>query len=280
MPRRRLPASLFLGGAMLVLLLGAALAAGWVLDPMDAFPLSAPPAQPPSSAHPFGTDSAGRDLLAVIAFGTWNTLLIGLVGGGLGVAAGTLLGLFSGYMRGAVDAVVGCVVDVMLTIPPLLILVTVVATLETRLSVETMALAIAALSWMKPARQIRAQTLSLREAGYVATARISGLGPAGIVLREILPNLLPYVAASGVTTVAAAILASIGLEAIGLGPPREPTLGMTIYWMMHHSAFLQGMWWWVAAPIAVLIVLFVGLFLVTSGLDALANPRLGREGQA
>jgi peptide/nickel transport system permease protein len=272
--------SLAIGLMLIALLVLIAVAGPHLVSADGAFPLAAIPGQAPSLEYPFGTDSAGRDLLAVIVVGIGNTLIIGLVGGGAGVMIGTLLGLTAGYLRGTFDAVASVAIDVMLTVPPLLILVTVVATLDSRLSVETMAVAIAALSWMKPARQVRAQTLSLREAQYVATARISGLSPIRIILFEIAPNLIPYIAATAVTTVSAAILASIGLEAIGLGPPREPTLGMTIYWLMYHSAFMQGMWWWIVSPIAVLIFLFVGLFLVASGLDVVANPRLRQEQQS
>jgi peptide/nickel transport system permease protein len=91
-----------------------------------------------------------------------------------------------------------------------------------------------------------------------------------------MPNLLPFLGANLVVAISQAVLASIGLEALGLGSPSEPTLGMTIYWMMNGSAFLLGLWWWIVEPIAVLIVLFVGLFLITSGLDEIANPRLRR----
>ena len=91
------------------------------------------------------------------------------------------------------------------------------------------------------------------------------------------PNLLPFLVSSFVTAVSAAILASVGLEAMGLGPQNEPTLGMTIFWIMEFSAFLQGLWWWILPPVAILIVLFVGLYLVNAGLDELANPRLRRR---
>jgi peptide/nickel transport system permease protein len=77
--------------------------------------------------------------------------------------------------------------------------------------------------------------------------------------------------------VAQAVLASIGLEALGLGTPAEPTLGMTIYWLMNESAFLLGLWWWILEPVAVLVILFVGLYLATAGLDEFANPRVRRN---
>nr|MEC9421057.1 ABC transporter permease [Pseudomonadota bacterium] len=82
---------------------------------------------------------------------------------------------------------------------------------------------------------------------------------------------------SFVTAVSAAVLASIGLEAMGLGPQNAPTLGMSIYYMMNFSAFLLKLWWWIIPPIAALIILFVGLYLINTGLDELANPRLRRR---
>jgi peptide/nickel transport system permease protein len=98
-----------------------------------------------------------------------------------------------------------------------------------------------------------------------------------IIFRELLPNLLPYLAASLVGAVSSAILASIGLEALGLGPMDSPTIGMTIYWVIFHSALLLGMWWWFLPPILAIILLFLGLFGLSAGLDEWANPRLRRS---
>ena len=128
-----------------------------------------------------------------------------------------------------------------------------------------------------PARQIRAQALVLRGAPYVVMARLGGMRGPEIVLREMLPNLLPFLMASFVLALAQAILASVGLEALGLGAQDEPTLGMTVYWMMSYSAFVRGFWWWIAAPIVALCLVFVALYLVTAGLDEIANPRLKRR---
>ena len=105
-------------------------------------------------------------------------------------------------------------------------------------------------------------------------ARLNGASAMRIIFLEMMPNLLPYLSASLVVAVAQAVLASVGLEALGLGTPSEPTLGMTIYWLMNESAFLLGLWWWILAPITVLVILFVGLYLLTVGIDELANPRL------
>jgi peptide/nickel transport system permease protein len=105
-------------------------------------------------------------------------------------------------------------------------------------------------------------------------ARLSGRGGFAIIFTEMMPNLLPYLGAALVAAVAGAILASVGLEALGLGPRDEPTLGMTIYWLISEGAFLRGLWWWIVEPVAVLVVLFVALYLLVIGLDEFANPRL------
>jgi peptide/nickel transport system permease protein len=103
------------------------------------------------------------------------------------------------------------------------------------------------------------------------------MGGMGIIFREMMPNLLPYLGASLVGAVTAAIFASMGLAALGLGPLREPTLGVTIYWVINQSAFLRGLWWWGAVPIGIVALIFVMLFLISIGLDEVANPRVRRE---
>jgi peptide/nickel transport system permease protein len=247
-----------------------------VVDVTTAAPLSAPAASPPSEIYPLGSDPQGRNLLAVMIEGTWLTIRTGVIAGTLGVALGGALGLVSGYFGGMLDKIVTWCVDVLLTVPAILFLVMISAVLKTGLTSVGMALIIAALAWRRPARQVRSQMLVMRSAGYVDMAKLSGVGTLRIIFLEIAPNLLPFLVSSFVTAVSAAILASVGLEAMGLGPQNEPTLGMTIFWIIEFSAFLRGLWWWILPPVAILIVLFVGLYLVNAGLDELANPRLRR----
>ena len=116
----------------------------------------------------------------------------------------------------------------------------------------------------------------MRERGYVQVARLNGVGDLELILKEVLPNLLPYIAASFVATVSWAILATIGLEALGLGPQNEYTLGMMIYWAQFYGAILRGFWWWWAPPIVMIVLIFVGLFFTSAGLDQLVNTRLRR----
>lgn len=247
-----------------------------MVDVSKAAPLSAGPDMRPSSEYPLGTDSAGRQMLAVMVKGTPTTLQIGLIAGALGLVVGTILGFTAGYFGGVVDSVIRTLADVALTVPALAVLVVIASVITKTLSPEILALIIASLAWMFPTRTIRSQVLTMRERAYVEVARLSGLNNFEIIFKELMPNLLPYLAASFVGAVGAAILAAIGLETLGLGPQSEPTLGMTIYWARYYNALPRGMWWWWAPPVVVIILLFIGLFMVSAGLDQIANPRSRR----
>ena len=210
--------------------------------------------------------------------GTPLTLQIGFIAGFLGVGMGTILGFVSAYYRGKIDTLIRSIVDIGLTVPGLLVLIIIAVSLKKTLTVHQMALIVAALAWLHPTRTIRAQVLSLRERGYVEVARLSGMNGPEIIVKELMPNLLPYLAATLVNAVSSAILASIGLEVLGLGPVDAPTLGMTLYWVNYNAALINGWWWWWLAPLLIILIVFLGLFFLTVGLDEIANPRLRRAG--
>lgn len=227
----------------------------------------------PSWDHPLGTESNGRDMLAVLLVGAPRSLRIGLIAAGIGMGVGILLGFTAGFMGGWIDSVIRTISDSVITIPSLAVLIVISAYVR-QVSVENMGLLLALFAWPGPTRLIRAQVLSMREHGYVQMARLSGASTFDIMFKEMMPNLLPYLAASLTGNVSGAILAATGLEVLGLGPTRIPTLGMTIFYAIRAAAIIRGMWWWWGVPIAALIVIFSGLFLMTIGLDEIANPRL------
>ncbi len=265
--------TLVAGGAMILFLLLFGIVGSAFVTPKQADVGAGRPARPPDFQHLLGTDQQGRDVLANVIYGTPATLKIGLIAGAIGVAVGTLLGLAGGFMGGAVDVVVRLMTDVFLTIPSLMVLV-VIAAMFSGVSIVQMGIIIALWAWMWPARTVRAQVLTTRERMYVHVARLNGMNTPKIIIQEVMPNLMPFLAASFVGTVAAAILASIGLSALGLGPQNEASLGLTIYWAIFYGALIRQLWWWFLPPIIITIILFVGLFMTTAGLDRIANPRL------
>jgi len=232
---------------------------------------------PPDAAHLLGTDTQGRDVLAALVAALPQTLKIGLLAGLLGLGVGGLLGLLAGYLRGLSDVVIRTTADVVMTIPAIAVLVLVATNVRT-MTVGLMAVIVAGLAWMYPTRAIRAQTLSLRELTYIDMARLNGIGGLRLVMTELLPNLAPYFAASFVTAVSTAMLATVGLEALGLGPQNQLTLGMMLYWAQYYGAVLRGMWWWWLPPVAAIALIFIGLLAVSAGMDRLLNARTRQDG--
>ncbi len=259
------------GAVLLLSLLGARL-----VDAANGIFGAVQPSQSPSAEHALGTDSQGRDVLTMLVLGTPQTFRIGLIAGVVGVCIGLVCGLVAGYLGGVVDATIRVISDSLMTVPGIAILL-VIAINVGHMTVELMGLTVAALSWMYPTRQIRAQVLSIRELPFIAVARASGASELEMLFGEIMPNLLPYIAASFVGATSGAMLASVGLEALGLGTNDVHTLGTMIYWAQKYSAVLRGQWWWFGPPIAMIATIFIGLFFVSAGIDRFANPRLRQQ---
>lgn len=222
---------------------------------------------------PLGTDGAGRDLMALLIVGTPNTLMIGAIASLIGMSTGIFLGFTAGFIGGRTDDVIRILSDVMITIPPLLILV-VFQSAFGDVSLLMMAVLIAGFMWQSPTRLIRAQVLSMRESGYVKMAQLSGASVWHIMFREMMPNLVPYLFGSFIANVTTAIVTAVGLEVLGLGPQRIPTLGRVIYDAINSGALIQNLWWWWGLPTALLAIMFIALLLVNLGLDEISNPRL------
>ena len=264
------------GLTLLVLITLFALVGPLVINVEMAQIGAAVPRQRPGAEYLLGTDVQGRDILAALVLATPQTLKIGFFAGVMGLGLGTILGLLAGYFRGWTDTVIRTLADVVMTIPGIAVLV-LVATNVRSMTVALMAVIVAGLAWMYPTRTIRAQTLSMRERPYVDIARLNGVGGVELVFTEIFPNLPPYIAASFVTAVSSAMLATIGLEALGLGPQNELTLGMMIFWAQYYGAILRNLWWWWVPPVAMMALIFIGLLMTSTGMDRLVNRRLRVE---
>jgi len=224
-------------------------------------------------AHPLGTDGGGRDLLALLIIGAPNTLFVGLLASLIGMTIGIFLGFSAGFIGGRTDDTIRVLADVMITIPPLLILVVFQSSFGD-VSLTMMALLIAGFVWQSPTRLIRAQVLSMKQSGYVQMAQLSGASTFHIMFREMMPNLVPYLFGSFIASVTTSIVTAVGLEVLGLGPQRIPTLGRTIYEAINAGALIQNLWWWWGLPTLLLATMFIGLLLINLGLDEVSNPRL------
>lgn len=235
------------------------------------------PRQPPGETALLGSDSLGRSIASQMGEAVPNSLQVGLIAAFLGTMIGALIGFSSGYFGGVVDGVLRILIDVFLSVPSLLFLI-LIASLLRGVSVQVMAIIIGLFAWAWPARQVRAQVLSLKERGFVQVSRLSGMSGLEIIFRELMPHMLPWLGANFVNAFIAAILSESGLSILGLGPQREMTLGMMIYWALSYGALLQNLWWWWFIPVITLMALFLALYLIHIGLEEVSNPRLRKQG--
>ncbi|MFT5196036.1 MAG: peptide/nickel transport system permease protein [Cellvibrionaceae bacterium] len=248
------------------------------IDQDHAYALAVKSKQAPSWEYPFGTDFFGRDMVAVMVVGTWQTALIGVLAGGIGTIIGVVLGFISAYFGGIVDMAIKGISQILIPIPVFLIQVVIAGSLDKRdVTIYTMAFIVVLLAWMGPTLVMRSQVLSMKERPYVAVARLSGVGDLGIIFTEILPNLLPFIIAQFVNQVFAAVFASFYLAVLGLGPLREPLLGNIIWAAMGQGAFFNGWWWWPIFPAIGLTLILGSLAMINMGLDELSNPRVRRS---
>lgn len=242
-----------------------------------AYPLSVRSKQPPSLQYPLGTDFFGRDLYVAMVVGLKETATIGLLASILSTLIGVILGFVSAYFGGLLDTIIKGVCQILTPIPALLIQVIIAGSLDKRdVTIYTMAFVVVLLAWMGPTLVIRSQVLTMKERQFVSVAKLSGMGDLGIIFAEILPNLLPFIAASFVNQVFVAVYASFYLAVLGLGPLREPLLGNTIWAAQAQSAFFNNWWWWPLFPALALVLILGSLALINMGMDELANPRVRR----
>ena len=259
-----------IGLAVLCLLALTALFAG-VLFPRDPLSIVGPALLPPFSdaSLPLGTDRLGRDVLAELVHGARASLAVGIAAAVVALVVGSLIGTLAGFAGGLVDEALMRVVDAFQIVPAFLLALAFVSVIGASLPVVVLAIALGA--WTGPARLARAEVLSIRERDYVAAARVIGMRPLEIALREILPNALPPVLALSSVIVASSILVEAALSFLGLSDPNIVTWGSMIAEgrnVLRSAPFLSIM------PGIALMVTVLGVYLFSEGLaDVLAKRR-------
>lgn len=229
---------------------------------------------PPSWDHLLGTTSIGQDIFWFLVFSIRNSLTLGvLVGVGVTIIA-TAIGLSAGYIGGNYERAVMLVVDSFITIPLLPILIILGALIRGNSSFLTVGFIIMIFGWAWGARTIRSMALTLREREFINMAKFSGASTFDILLREVFPYVTAYMLVAFINTVLFAINTEATLAVIGLSKVEVPTLGSIIFWALNYNALFTGNYVWLVAPIVATIVLFLGLFLASTGFNqAFANRR-------
>src|SRR6266446_10799669 len=249
--------------------------------PANFYPLPLPP----SAAHWLGTTVFAQDVWSQLLTSTQATLFVGLLAAAIATVLSVLIGVSAGYLGGSADEGLSLLANVFLAIPGLPLLIVIASYVPSAgSSIVLVAAIIAVTTWAYSARTLRAQTLSLRNRDFVELAMVSGEGRVRIILVEVLPNLIPIVAASFLFTSLAAISAYIVIAFLGLaGSPTSSPPGLWNWGEMLREGFANnairgGWWWWWAPPGLCVALLGTGLALLNFGIDEFINPRLRAAG--
>jgi len=223
-----------------------------------------------------GTDHLGRDIWSRIVHGVKISLAIGLAAAIASSFIGVVVGVIAGYVGGTTDELLMRLVDILLCLPVLPLLIVLVYMYGT--NVWYIVILIAVFGWQGLSRVIRSQVLSLREAAFVECATASGASRTYIMVRHLVPNVLPIVLSDFVLSVPGGIMTEAGLSFIGFGDPSTPTWGreFNIMWT-EGAAFAHFAWWWIIPPAVAITLLCLAFVFLGHAVDEIVNPKLRRR---
>lgn len=230
--------------------------------------------QPPSLAHPLGTDFQGRDIWAQIVHGGKDVLIVAGITGLISTAIAVILGSLSAVLAGIFDSFIMWLTDIWLTIPHFPVLAVLAAFVKLD-NVWLLAFILSFLAWPTLARAVRAQVLSLKQRDYVEAARALDLGTRHIILAEILPNMMSYLAISLVFSMTAAIYAQVALVYLGLVPFATNNWGVMLSLAWTRGAiYYRDALLYIMAPVMAIALFQLSLVWLTRSLEEVFNPRL------
>jgi peptide/nickel transport system permease protein len=246
--------------------------------PNDSFVV--PPDVPPSPEYWMGTTSRGQELFWLLSFSIRNSLLFGITVAVLSRVLALVIGLVAGYSGGLVDRVLISINDTFIVIPLFPILVLFYFVLRDHMSWGLLALMMACLGWSYDARLIRSVALGLRTREFTETGIFSGMTMRQILVEEHLPYVLPIVFSTTMNNINWSIGLEVTLSVLGFTDINTPTIGVLIYWANQHTALVSGVWWWIFFPVLMVVMTFIGLFLLAVSMNEYIDPRsrLGRTG--
>ncbi|GLQ10160.1 peptide ABC transporter [Devosia yakushimensis] len=231
------------------------------------------PDQPPSAQYWFGTNSRGQDLFWQLSAAFRNSIMFGITVAVLSRIISITVGLASGYVGGWVDRVLMFINDIFVAVPIFPVLVLFYFVLRNNMDSFTLALIMACFGWPYDARLIRSVALGLKHREFTRHAIFAGMSTRKVLLEEHLPYVMPIV----FSTFMANMLWSIGLEVtlavLGFTNINNPTVGTVLYWANNHSAMVVGVWWWIVIPVILIVMTFLGLFLLAVSMNEYIDPR-------
>jgi len=231
------------------------------------------PDQPPSPQYWFGTNSRGQDLFWQLSAAFRNSLIFGITVAVLSRIISITVGLLSGYIGGWVDRALMFVNDIFVAVPIFPILVLFYFVLRNNMDSFTLALIMACFGWPFDARLIRSVALGLKHREFTRHATFAGMSTPKILLEEHLPYVMPIVFATFMNNMLWSIGLEVTLAVLGFTNLNNPTIGTVLYWANSHSAMVVGVWWWIVIPVILIVMTFLGLFLLAVSMNEYIDPR-------
>ena len=267
------------GLAIIITVVGAAIFAPWIVryapneQLFEGLTLQGAP-MPPGGEFLMGTDLLGRDLFSRMLYGARTSLIIGVVANGAALTIGTLVGITAGFLRGWVGAILMRFTDLMMAFPALLLAICLAAIFQPSLWIVAMVIAL--VNWVQTARVVYTETTSLAEREFIAAERTLGASGSRILLRHILPHLVPTLIVWGTLGISVTVLLEATLSFLGVGvQPPTPSWGNIIF---ENQTYFQAAPWLVFIPGAAILLLALAFNLVGDALrDVLDPTQRGRD---
>jgi peptide/nickel transport system permease protein len=269
----RMPSGFF-GVLVMVAFILVALTAPLYITPQDLSVTQAdgPLLAPPQQGYPLGTDPAGRSVLDLVIWGSRTSLAIGLMATFLTMILGAGIGLVAGHYQGRSGAFLMHVTDWFIALPGLPLAIALAAVIGQ--GAASITIAIAVTSWTGTARLVRAQTLAVGARPFFERARALGATDNQLIMRQVLPNVMPLILVSSTLTVASAILSEATLTFLGLGDPTSVSWGSLLNNAFMQGAVTAGAWWYLVPPGVAILVIVLGFTLVGRAVEHVLNARV------
>ena len=228
----------------------------------------------PTLEHPLGTDHQGRDIWSQIVNGGKDVIYVAFLAALISTAIAVVFGTMSGFIGGWVDSAIMSVTDIILTIPQFPLLAVLAAFISLN-SLTFLGILMGLLNWPTLLRALRAQALSLKQRDFIEAARALDLGVWHIVLREMVPNMMPYIVVSFALGMTFAVYQQAGLVFLGLVPISAGNWSVMIQLAWVRGAiFYKDSVWYIMAPIVAIAILQLAIISMTRSLELVFNPRL------
>jgi len=232
---------------------------------------------PPSLEHPLGTNSLGQSIFWFLVIAIRNSLMLGVSVSCVTTLMAGITGLVAGYVGGWLDRVLTALMDTFIAIPAFPILIVLSTLVRGQTSFWLVGVILVFFGWPWSARTVRSMALSIREREFISMARFSGASMLQVVSQEVFPYVYTLLVVAFIDAILWVTTTEAALAVIGLSKVEVPTLGSIIFWALSYNALFTRQYTWVLAPVVATIILFLGIFLTSTGYNQMYATRRGHS---